>query len=119
MTMYEFDNGAVVLDITDGEYRILRDGVEVKRFLDAEQRSNPMLAVSDYIGYIHDYLRHRAKNYLRSKEHNQITGCTLKDGECAKCIASGRSNEGTRCLFGAGFTDATPGRANHGKDNSN
>ena len=97
MVMYDFNDGAVVLDYTNGRFTIYKNGELHETGWDDEQQQNPIVAVQEFTNCVGDILRKRAKAYLRSRHHNTIMGCTVADGKCMECTAN---VEGSHCLFG-------------------
>lgn len=76
LLMYDFNN-TVKLNRTGGEYVITVDGKPLETSLSANQRRNPLIAVSRYASAIGEYLRGNVKKYLAENELNVVTGCNV------------------------------------------
>lgn len=71
--MYDFDDGAVCLDYTDGLYRVIYHGKEIP----GSPICNCYVAISRYTSYINEHLRQKAKSYILKQGYNAVMGCCV------------------------------------------
>ena len=98
LLMYDFNN-AVRLNRTGGEYVITVDGKPLETSLSANQRRNPLIAVSRYASAIDEYLRGNVKKYLAENELNVVTGCNVCM-ECTDCKFYHLNDAESNCRLG-------------------
>lgn len=100
MNRYSFDNGAVELIYSRGEYKVLRDGKEIPPSSDysSSQLHNPRLAVTRFCNAIHSYLTEKVKAHISEQGGNEVMGCDTRM-MCKECIELGISKQDRACLF--------------------
>lgn len=92
--MYNFDDGAVCLEYSGGQYHIIFHGEEIS----GSPTSNCYVAISRYTSYINEHLRQKAKSYIQKQGYNAIMGCCVSL-PCKMCreIKGGTKENG--CIY--------------------
>lgn len=96
--MYDFDNGAVRLEFSDGGYHVYVHGEEQVRGYNAVQMANPRIAIMLFTSCIDSYLSEKVGSYLVSLGFNRIMGCKV-NMPCINCKENKFNTAVNHCRF--------------------